>query len=89
MMLLLLTRSARIPPKGDSRMVGSMETASMVANMDALPVTCKYIESKEKTQNCVAERENDLSDDHEYKITIESFHKGTSFLYDTKRRYVC
>ena len=40
MMLLLLTRSARIPPKGDSRMVGSMETASMVANMDALLVTC-------------------------------------------------
>ena len=38
MILRRFARSARIPPKGDSRIVGSMDSASSPAKTDADPV---------------------------------------------------
>lgn len=57
MMVLRLTRSARTPPKGESRIVGRMETARIVAKMEALPLTFNTYRESEKRRIALPNRE--------------------------------
>lgn len=83
-------RSARIPPNGESRAVGTMERAKMPPKTAAEPVSANTWREG-KAEDGVSEERDDLTHGHQGKVAGEeagSRHREDSFQLNTDGWYV-